>query len=320
MNIFSSTCGRLNSNPCVPSILKSALIKNAVCQYYSFDLGKLLFQEKQLQGLSVYIFHFFSQLEDDYNFNIDFNQVYLLLNFTNTFQASWDENNIQLYEHGFCFLKSTKGKITWKAKSSHEYKFVLIALSPELVDQLTQEQSTFPQNIICFPQSEKIYLSQWVMPPKTVKTYFDFEKKEEGNHQSKLMLEVVRSCIQQMEIKPFPHANKLKEKEIESIYLFKHILQSQLQKDVDIVLISQQLGMNERRLRTGFRRVYGVSIFEYILFLRMENANNLIIYSTIKINKIANLVGYQSKFTFAAAFRKYFNNRPSFNRRIKTNV
>ncbi|WP_126971273.1 AraC family transcriptional regulator [Gynurincola endophyticus] len=318
MNILTSTCGRLSPEPCIPVLLQSLLIQDANQQYFEFEVGKLLWQKSDFGECYFEQYHFFNRVEEDYTISLQADTTYLLVNLLHTFQGRLDQSEIELYERGFYFFRSEDGRILWNAKANHEYKFVLIALNEEMVNSFFIKYPHLSVTLAMQKNSKTDIISKYTFTPKLLNLYHLLENTHQQEMQQKVLLNIVEGCLSQMNSKPFPHASKLKEHEINRIYLFKHILQDQMHTEISIESIANDLGLNERRLRTGFRRIYGVSIFEYLLYLRMERAMVLISHSSIKINKIANMVGYQSKFTFAAAFRKYFKNKPSFKRREKS--
>lgn len=60
-----------------------------------------------------------------------------------------------------------------------------------------------------------------------------------------------------------------------------------------------------------FRSVYGYSIYEYVLKLRMERAKELLENSDIKILDIAERLGYTDNHYFSKAFKNYYDISPS---------
>lgn len=60
-----------------------------------------------------------------------------------------------------------------------------------------------------------------------------------------------------------------------------------------------------------FRSVYGYSIYEYVLKLRMERAKDLLENSDIKILDIAERLGYTDNHYFSKAFKNYYDISPS---------
>ncbi len=75
--------------------------------------------------------------------------------------------------------------------------------------------------------------------------------------------------------------------------------------------LAKMVALNEHKLKTGFREMYGKSIYEYIRSLRMENASHLLENMDLSISEIAGMVGYVNTSHFAAAFRSEYGLNPS---------
>ena len=75
--------------------------------------------------------------------------------------------------------------------------------------------------------------------------------------------------------------------------------------------LAKMIALNEHKLKTGFREMYGKSIYEYIRGLRMENASHLLENMDLSISEIAGMVGYVNTSHFAAAFRSEYGLNPS---------
>ncbi len=69
--------------------------------------------------------------------------------------------------------------------------------------------------------------------------------------------------------------------------------------------IATVLGLNPRYMMRLFRRLAGISVWEYVLRLRIAHAQRLLITSTIKITDLAMESGFSSIAPFYAAFKKW---------------
>ncbi len=63
--------------------------------------------------------------------------------------------------------------------------------------------------------------------------------------------------------------------------------------------------------RSIFKSVIGKTIFEYLLAVRMDKAQQLLARKDIKVYEVAEMVGYKSKTNFVSAFKKYTGMLPS---------
>ena len=60
-----------------------------------------------------------------------------------------------------------------------------------------------------------------------------------------------------------------------------------------------------------FNNEFGCGIYEYVLRVRMEKARELIADPNIKIQSIAQMLGYSDNNYFSKAFRNFFKISPS---------
>ncbi len=75
--------------------------------------------------------------------------------------------------------------------------------------------------------------------------------------------------------------------------------------------------MAETALTTGFKAVYGETIFDFSVRCRMQHAMTLLRDQHWSVDKVSEAVGYGHSTSFATAFRRYFGMRPIDVRRVK---
>lgn len=97
---------------------------------------------------------------------------------------------------------------------------------------------------------------------------------------------------------------KSKSKDIEKIYEAKEVLLANLQETPTIVALSKHVGINECKLKYGFKEVYKQTIFECLFNYKMELARKLLLDTNRTIADIAFDCGYSHGSHFIAAFRK----------------
>lgn len=81
-----------------------------------------------------------------------------------------------------------------------------------------------------------------------------------------------------------------------------------------ITSLAKQLGTNETSLRRQFRKVFGATIFEYVLRRRMQSARVLVRDGYLQISEISYQVGYRSPANFSTAYKRYFGHSPADDR------
>lgn len=89
-------------------------------------------------------------------------------------------------------------------------------------------------------------------------------------------------------------------------YLDTHFLEDHTLKS-----ICQRFGVNEFKLKSGFKQSFNTTVFDYLWNKKMEHAHSLLADRQLRILEVANLVGYQYTNHFSTAFKKKFGYSPS---------
>jgi len=102
----------------------------------------------------------------------------------------------------------------------------------------------------------------------------------------------------------------------DSIQESRHIIDTRYDAHITLSDIARQVGLNEFKLKSGFRRLFGIGMFEYLLQTRMQKARTLLLETRLPIKEVARRTGYTSKQSFQNAFKKYFDETPGSFRRV----
>ncbi|MEI9920646.1 MAG: AraC family transcriptional regulator [Bacteroidota bacterium] len=74
--------------------------------------------------------------------------------------------------------------------------------------------------------------------------------------------------------------------------------------------LTKHFATNTNKLMSVFKKVFGMSIFEYIGDLRMKHAHDLLAKEDLTVTEVSKLVGYKNPNHFSAAFKKKFGVSP----------
>ena len=108
-----------------------------------------------------------------------------------------------------------------------------------------------------------------------------------------------------------PFLMKLKKEDIERIRLAKDLLTKNRRYHITINDLSQQTQLNRTKLQYGFKQLFGVSIDDYRILLRMEKAKELLEQTEKSVKEISTLVGYKSMGSFSTMFKKIYSKSPT---------
>ena len=75
--------------------------------------------------------------------------------------------------------------------------------------------------------------------------------------------------------------------------------------------LARSAGLNEVKLKAGFKTLFGSSVYAYLRHHRMEEAQRMLRRRLYTVTEVAQRVGYANPSKFAGAFRKQFGVNPS---------
>jgi AraC family transcriptional regulator, transcriptional activator of the genes for pyochelin and ferripyochelin receptors len=104
---------------------------------------------------------------------------------------------------------------------------------------------------------------------------------------------------------------KLKQEDIDRIHQAKSILLARSHNPPSLLELSREVGLNDFKLKIGFRHCFGTTVFGYLHQYRMEQARQLLEQGNLTITGVARTVGYANRSHFAAAFKRKFGINPS---------
>lgn len=99
------------------------------------------------------------------------------------------------------------------------------------------------------------------------------------------------------------------------IYQAKDFLLTHLDAPPSLSALAKEVGINEFKLKNGFRELFDNTVFGYLNEYRMQKAKELLL-SGIPIKHVADELGYSSVQHFGTAFRKKYGMPPG---RLKSN-
>ena len=100
-----------------------------------------------------------------------------------------------------------------------------------------------------------------------------------------------------------PYFMPLSNQDIQYIQQARTILAENFDKHITIPKLARQTGINEAKLKEGFKELYGQSIHTYLQQLRLQKAQQLLLTTSMSVTDITYDIGYSheviSLFTFS---------------------
>ncbi|KPV61367.1 AraC family transcriptional regulator [Paenibacillus sp. A3] len=105
--------------------------------------------------------------------------------------------------------------------------------------------------------------------------------------------------------------SKLKADDIRCLYLAKDILSRTWREPPGLLQLARMAGLNDYKLKLGFKELFGTTVFGYVRALRMNEARSLLEQGKVNVSEAAGMVGYHNLSHFSQLFRKTFGYNPS---------
>lgn len=104
--------------------------------------------------------------------------------------------------------------------------------------------------------------------------------------------------------------NRLKSSDIERIYAAKAYIDQHYDEPCSIADLARYAGVNQQKLKEGFRALFATTVFGYVSDTRMVEARRLLLEEKLYVGEVADRVGYKHPHHFTAAFKRRFGLLP----------
>ncbi len=103
---------------------------------------------------------------------------------------------------------------------------------------------------------------------------------------------------------------KTDEEETMRIQQAKDILIKNMAEPPTLQELADEVGINIKKLKQGFKQVYGDTAYGFLFDYKMEYARKLLDSGTYNVNEVGSKIGYSTASHFIAAFKKKFGTTP----------
>lgn len=107
------------------------------------------------------------------------------------------------------------------------------------------------------------------------------------------------------------------QRELRRLQAARDFLMRQYSPAPTIRQVARAAGVNETTLKSGFKALFGETLFEFSVRCRMQHALTLLRDQAMPVARVAEAVGYRHQSSFATAFLRHFGLRPKDVRRSK---
>jgi AraC-like DNA-binding protein len=90
----------------------------------------------------------------------------------------------------------------------------------------------------------------------------------------------------------------------------KEIIIDKMAEPPSLQELANEIGLNIKKLKEGFKQIYGDTVFSFLFDYKMEHARRLLETKQYNVNEVGVKVGYSTASHFIAAFKKKFGTTP----------
>jgi AraC family transcriptional regulator, transcriptional activator of the genes for pyochelin and ferripyochelin receptors len=132
------------------------------------------------------------------------------------------------------------------------------------------------------------------------------------------VLELLILALDQIAVsKPEKPEMVLRPYDIEKIREAHDYLLRNMDSPCTLIELAHKVGINDFKLKKGFKQLYGTTVYEFLLDARMEKAKILLLETDTSAHEIALITGYKNLSSFITAFKKKMGYSPGSFRKLK---
>ncbi len=104
---------------------------------------------------------------------------------------------------------------------------------------------------------------------------------------------------------------KIKSSDRDALYALREFLRQTFTKNHSLRNLAMSFGLNEFKLKKGFKELFGTTVFDYLYDLKMEYAKQLLAADEVLVNEVSGMVGYRNPNHFSTAFKRKYGMNPT---------
>jgi AraC-like DNA-binding protein len=280
----------------------------------SLPFGEMVFQHHAGNGFDIWYSNYFISKPLVLQGKADIPVLELHIQFLNQFDIMWDgfgRNTLKPYQYNISYTPFVDNKASFAA--GRDYHTFDIHFSLDFLEGLAPSSGALSQFL------EKVYKKQAstisdidrFLTPEMVRVvnqilHCDFR---EGLNRFYIDCKVKELFVMVLDHVSDEHSLipiKLSEYDIEKLYEVKGILLADFEEKLTLTQISRKIGLNEYKLKKGFKYLFGSTVFGYRHAIRMEKARQIILETKLPFADIAYMTGFEHPENFQKAFKKFF--------------
>lgn len=298
------------------NVFDNAIVASAV-------FGQMIFRNFKGSGFEIWFSNYFIKHDTEFYGRADIPVLELHIQLTNRFNIEWDgvgKSQVEPYQFNLTYtpfinnsaiFTNEKEYTTFDVHFTKEYLSHLVESFPALGFFLEEVEKGQPTNLspvdhFCTPVMITIIQQILNCSFKDIAARSYIESKI-----MELLLEALAHTATNKILAPI----KLSQYDIERLHEAKNLLLADFETKMSLVQLSRKVGINDFKLKKGFKYLFGSTVFDFQQAAKMEWAKTELLETKKSVEEIAYAIGYDFVSNFNIAFKKHFGYAPGFLRK-----
>lgn len=300
----------------VPSGLEMYYIPGSDIFSTDTDSGTFLLQQINLE--SFFIAYIVIRIKKEVSFFVTTTEdlLYSFLVLRGNFEQVLGRRIISIQENKFNFFYTSKSNSTLMFSNHGEYT-ALILMYPK--DFILQQLAYYPafedfQNDIIQKKSSILSLNPLYITIRMFDCIHQLLHSPYSETTQRFHTDITKRLLKLMlqeNAKSNYTESKYSLEYLESIYNAKNYIDNNLLQHYTIYQIARKVGINELKLKKGFKEIFGVGVYGYRKQEKLKIAKAELEQTRKSIKEISRNAGYKNANNFSIAFKKMFDESPN---------
>lgn len=215
---------------------------------------------------------------------------------------------------------------SWTVCGGNSHRFVELQMDITTASQLISENYDVAagplHSLLAGPNGSHEHIHQALTPELTVIAHQVLNCPFEGSAKRLFMeskaLEILALQLGALSPSGLRETEAPNKAERERLEEARRILDDEYSDPPSLVTLARRVGLNDFKLKRGFRTLFETTVFGYVRRVRMEKALAMLQIGALNVSEVATASGYACFGHFSVAFRKRFGIAPSDVKRART--
>lgn len=287
------------------------------------EFGQMVFRNYQGDGFNIWYSNYLIKHDTEFKARADLTVLELHIQFLNHLTIDWDKvgkYNLLPFQFNLTYTpfvnnwaKFLAGKDchTFDIHFTKEYLQQLSPFFPLLDKFLEQVEKGKPANLSEIDH----FLSPGMIILVNQLLGCSFKREVAKFYIESKVMELLIMALDHVSGDHIIAPIKLSAYDIERLHEAKDILLSDFENKISLVQLSRKVGINDFKLKKGFKHLFGSTVFDYQQSAKMGIAMKELKETNKPVEEIAYSIGYDFVSNFNVAFKKHFGFPPGYLRK-----